>query len=102
MGYLEAFRGNTNGAKHPSNVKSHVGLPRNVIGENMTSPKKTKNVPKTLKIKGFGLSRGPSSKRHGIPPRTIGGHWKGVICGLERIYGCLFVHFDAILGFDEK
>ena len=52
MECLEAFRGNTNGAKHPHNVTSHVDIPRNVSGENMTSPEKSKNVSKTAKIEG--------------------------------------------------
>ena len=46
MGYLEAFRGNTNGAKNPRNVTSHVGLPRNVSGENMTRSEKVQTCPK--------------------------------------------------------
>ena len=38
MECLEAFRGNTNDVKHPRNVTSHVDLPRNVLGENMSRP----------------------------------------------------------------
>ena len=34
----EAFQGNENYAKHPRNVRSHVGTPKNVLGENMTKP----------------------------------------------------------------
>ena len=36
MRCLDVFRGNTNGAKHPHNVTSHVSFLRNVSGENMT------------------------------------------------------------------
>ena len=39
---LEAFRGTTNGAKHPRNIISHVGLPRNVSRENTTRPGEVK------------------------------------------------------------
>ena len=46
MGCFEAFRGNENGAKHPHNVTSHVGIPRNVSGENMTRPEKVKKCRK--------------------------------------------------------
>ena len=46
MGCLEAFRGNTNGAKHPRNVTYHVGFPRNVSRENMTMPEKIKKCLK--------------------------------------------------------
>ena len=53
MGCLEAFRGNTNGSKHLHNVKSHVGFSRNVSGENMVEPEKSKNVLKIAKIKGY-------------------------------------------------
>ena len=38
MGCSEAFRGSEIGVKHPRNVTSHVGTPRNVSGENMTRP----------------------------------------------------------------
>ena len=48
-----AFRGNANGAKYPRNVTSHVGFPRNVSGEILTSPKKSKSVLKTTKIEGY-------------------------------------------------
>ena len=30
-------------------------------------------------IHAFGLSRGPNSERHEIPPRDMVGHWKGVM-----------------------
>ena len=47
MGYLEAFRGNnTNGANYRRNVTSHVGLPRNILGENMTKLEKVQKCPK--------------------------------------------------------
>ena len=84
MGGLKAFRGNTNGAKHPRNVTSHVKFPRNVWEENMTSPEEVQKRPKKqpkLKviIHAFGISRGPSSERHGMPPKAMGGHRKGVM-----------------------
>ena len=84
MGRLEVFRGNINGAKQPRNVTSHVGLPRNVTGENMISPKKgtkmSKNQPKLKVIlHAFRVFQSPSSEHHGMPPRAIGGHWKGVM-----------------------
>ena len=57
MGYLEAFRGTTNGAKHPRKVPSHVGFPRNVWGENMIRPKEAKKCQKLkVIIHAFGLS----------------------------------------------
>ena len=50
----------------------------------MTRPEKVQKCPKKqpkLKviIHPFGLSRAPSSERHGMPPRDLGGHWKGVM-----------------------
>ena len=84
MGFLEAFRGNTNGAKHLRNVSTHVNFPRNISVENMIRPGKVKkNVPKTAKLKlkviihAFGLSRCPSSERHGMSPTDMGGYCKG-------------------------
>ena len=49
MGYLEAFGANTNGAKHERNVTSHVGFPRNILGENMTWPGEVQKCPKNSK-----------------------------------------------------
>ena len=46
MGCLEAFQGNTNGAKQPHNLTYHVGFPRNVSGEDMTRPEKIKKCLK--------------------------------------------------------
>ena len=46
----EAFRGNTNGVKHPRNVTSHVGLPKNGSGENMTRLGEVQKCLKTTKI----------------------------------------------------
>ena len=46
MGCSETFRCNKNGAKHPCNVKSHVDIPRNVSGENMTRLGEVKKSPK--------------------------------------------------------
>ena len=81
-GCSEAFRENANGVKHPCNVTSHVGTPKNVLGENMAwsgeVQKCRKNNPNWRLIHAFGLSGGPSSERHGMPPRDIGGHWKAV------------------------
>nr|ACY01935.1 hypothetical protein [Beta vulgaris] len=77
-------------------------------------------------IHAFGLFRGPSFGCHWMPPRDVGGHWKGVMwlgtnmwmplrsfrdkfgwevigkesCGLERICGCLYVHFE--MGFTRN
>ena len=61
MGCLEAFRDKTNGTKHPDNVTSHVGFPRNVSGEYITnarkSPKKSQKQPKLKVIHAFELSQ---------------------------------------------
>ena len=43
--YSEAIRGNANGVKHPRNVTSHAGLPRNVSDENMTRPDDLQKCP---------------------------------------------------------
>ena len=72
MGCSEAFRGNANGSKHPRNFTSHVGTPQNVSSENMTRPGELQKYPKKES------------------------------CGFERIYGCLYVDFEAILDFEEK
>ena len=54
-------------------------------------------------IHAFGLSQGPRSERHGMSPRTMGAHWKrSESCDLERIYGCLYVLFEAILVFTRN
>ena len=105
MGCLEAFQGNTNGAKQPHNLTYHVGFPRNVSGENMTRPGKIKKVSKTAKIEGYNTRfrnfPGPSSERHGMPPRG----WEVIgklSCGLERICGCVFFHFETVLGFTRN
>ena len=83
MGCLKAFRGNINCAKHRRNATSHFGFPRTVLKENMTRPWKFQKCPKNNKnwmlIYVLGLSRSPSFKRHGMPPRDMGGHWKGVM-----------------------
>ena len=140
------------------NVASHFGFPRNVSEENMDRPGEVQKCPKNNQnwrfiIHAFGLFRGPSSERRGIPPRDMGGHWKGVmwlrtnmwmhlrsfqgnlgfhekytlsdfpevrapnatrclletwesigneVCGLEWIHGCLYVHFETILGFKRN
>ena len=79
MGCSETFRGNTNDAKHPRNVTSHIGFPMNVSGENMAMPGEVQKCPQNqpkLKviIHTFGLSRGPSSERHEMPPGDMIGH----------------------------
>ena len=57
MGCLEAFRDNTNGAKHPHKVTSNnVGFLTNVSGENMTRPgevRKGENVPRIANIESY-------------------------------------------------
>ena len=53
MLFLETFRGNTNGVKHPRNNTSHVGFPKNVSEENMTRPRdrpKMSQKQPTLKV----------------------------------------------------
>ena len=52
-------------------------------------------------IHAFGLSRGSSFERHGMTPRAMGGRWKEVTW-LGTIYGCLYVHFESILGFTRN
>ena len=68
--------------------------------------KKSKNVAKTAKIEGyiihaFRLFWGLSSERHGMPPRTMGGHWKGVIWVGTNIWMPLR-SFQGYFGFHEK
>ena len=57
----------------------------------------------TLKVilHAFGLFRGPSYERHGMTPRGMGGIEKES-CGLERISGCIYVHFKAVLCFTRN
>ena len=107
MGFSEAFRGNTNGAKHPRNATSYAGFLRNnVSGENMSRLGEAQKFPKNgqkLKviIHAFGLSRGPSSERHEMPPRAMGGPWNGVMW-IERN---IWMHLCSFLGnfrFHEK
>ena len=45
-GCLEASRGNTNVAKHPRNVTSHVSFPRKVSEENMARLEEFQIYPK--------------------------------------------------------
>ena len=70
-----------------------------------SGPEKSKNDLKKPKLKviihAFRLSWGPNSERHGKPPRdmeVIGND----SCDLERIYGCLYVHCEVILGFTRN
>ena len=48
-----------------------------------SGPEKSNNVAKTTKIEGydtgFRLSPDPSYGCHGMPPRDMGGYWKGVM-----------------------
>ena len=81
MGYFETFRCNTNGAKHPRNVTSYVGLPRNV--SERPGLEKSKNVPKIAKVEGhntcFRTFPGSDSELYRMPPRDMVGHWKRVM-----------------------
>ena len=43
---LEVIQVNINGAKHSMNVTSHVGLPKNVSGENMIRFENVQKYPK--------------------------------------------------------
>ena len=83
MGCSKAFRGNANCVKHPR-VTSHVGTPTNVSGEKMNRPKEVKKMSrKQAKLKViihvFRLSRCPSSERHEMTPRDLGGQLKEVM-----------------------
>ena len=84
IGCSKTFQGNANSVKHPHNVTSHVGTHRNVLGENMFRPEEIKKCSKNIQkskviIHALGLSQGSSSDRHGMAPRAMGGHWKGVM-----------------------
>nr|ABD83275.1 Fgenesh protein 14 [Beta vulgaris] len=98
MGCSEAFQGNANGAKYPRDVTSHVGFPKNVSRENMA---RLGELKLKVIIHAFKLSRGRA-------PNAIGGLiriWEVIgkeSCGLERIYGWIHVHFEAILGFTRN
>ena len=105
-GVFEAFQGNKNGVKHPDYVTSYVATPRNFSAEKYDqagrSPKMPQKHPKLkVIIHAFGFSRGPSSGRHGMPPKDMGGHWKGVMW-LGTICRCLYVHLEAISGFTRN
>ena len=81
---FRGFLSNANFAKDPCNVTSQIDTPRNVSRENTTTPrdfsKMSQKQPKLkVIIHTFGLSRGRSFERHGMPPRAMGAHWKGVI-----------------------
>ena len=105
MGCSETFRGNANGAKHTRNVKimsALLGMFREKIGP---VSEKSKNVQKQSKLKViihvFELSRGPSSERHGMPPRDMGDHWEGVMCLGTNMWMPLSSFHDNF-GFHEK
>ena len=51
MGYIKAFRDNTNGVNHPCNVTSHVSTPSNVLGEDDQVRRSTKMWQKQQKFK---------------------------------------------------
>ena len=100
----KAFRGNANGVIYRRNITSHVGFPRHVsrkYDHTRKSPKMSqKQSIMNVIIHAFGLSRDPTSERNatGCLLRT----WEVIgkeCCGLERICGCLYVHFETILGF---
>ena len=104
-GLIEAFQRNTNCAKHPRNITSHISTSKNVSGENMTRPgelnKMSPKQPKLKVIHGFELSRGPSSERHRMPPMPMGGHWKAVMWLGTNV--CMPLHsFRGNLMFHEK
>ena len=102
----EAFRGNTNGVKHPHNVTSHVSFPRNVSGENMTRRREVKKCPKNSQNERllYTLSDSPrvrSTEYHGMPRKDMGGHWKGVMW-LGTNMWMLLRSFRGNFGFYEK
>ena len=105
MGSSEAFLGKTNGTNVLRNIISHVGFLRNFSGENMPrsgTPKMTQIQPKLkVIIHAFGLSRGSSSECHGMPPRDMGGNWKGVMWLGTNIW-MLLRTFRENFGFHEK
>ena len=88
-------------AKHPRNVTSHVNFPRKFREKIWPVPEKSKNVAKTTKIDSYNTQfrdfSGPSSEHHKMPARDMRGHRKE-LCGLKRIYGCVYVHCEVILG----
>ena len=74
IGFLQAFRGKENGAKHPHDVITHVGTPKNVSWEiydrSRRSPKMSQKQPKLkVIIHALGLYQDPIFGRHGMPPR---------------------------------
>ena len=75
MGRLEAFEA--------TQVTCHVAIHKNIFGEEYDWGRKIlKMLEKQPKLKviihAFGLSRSPSSRCRGMPPREIGGHWKAI------------------------
>ena len=106
MGCSEAFRGNENGVTYPRNITSHIGTPRNVSEEIWPSPRRSENDPKTTKIEGyinhaFVLFRGTSSEHFEMPPRDMGGKWKGVMWLVMNMWMPLG-SFRGNFGFHEK
>ena len=107
MGCLETFRDNANDANHLwINVTSHIDFPRNVSGENMTMPGETQKCPKNSQNWRliYTLSYIPGVW---APNATWCLLWTWEVigkesCGLERICGCLYVHFETILGFTRN
>ena len=98
----KAFRGNANTAKYPDNVTSHVGSPKNVsrkYDHARRSPKisQKQSILKVI-IHASSFPRTRASNARGCLLRT----WEVIgkeSCGLERICGYLYVHFETILGF---
>ena len=52
-------------------------------------------------IHAFGLSRGPSTEHHGMPPRNMSCHWKGVMWLGTNMWIPL-CHFEKILGYTKN
>ena len=102
----EALRCSANFVKHPRNVKSHVGTPRNVSGESMTRiaevekcRKNNQNWRLLYTISDFLGDRASNGTGWFIRPWEVIGKES---LGLERICACLYVHFELILGFTRN
>ena len=103
MECLKAFWGNTSDAKHQRNITIYIGFPWNVSGENRGRPGEVQKCPKNSQNwrHVFGLSRARAPKATG----WLLGSWEVIgkeSCGLERIYGHFYVHFETILGFTRN
>ena len=99
MGCSEAFRGNASCAKHQ-------GTPRNVSGENISKPKEVQQCPKNSQNwrLQYTLSDFPEARA----PNDTGwllGEWEVIgkeSCGMEQICRCIYVLFEAVLGFSRN